>query len=154
MSRLEAALAELAEAIRAEIRAEAAPFPGAPDLLLSVADAARLLGIGRSRLYAEIGRGDLRTIKVGRRRLIPASSVEKFIQLAVNAPSVVLPSTTGTAGVPRPQRRPSVVPDSTPPVAYARTRSRGPAPGAGAGRRTAVSPRSSWPAPRIAPRTR
>jgi excisionase family DNA binding protein len=112
MSRLEAALAELAEAIRAEVRAEAAPFPSAPDPLLSVADAARLLGIGRSRLYDEIGRGDLRTIKVGRRRLIPTSSVEKFIQLAVNAPSVVLPSTTGTAGVPRPQRRPSVVPDS------------------------------------------
>jgi excisionase family DNA binding protein len=152
-ARLEAAVAELVAAIVATLRAEA-QGGAAPERLMSVVEAAVALGVGRSALYDAIGVGDLRSIKVGRRRLIPASSIEKFIQLAVNAPSVVLPSTTGTAGVPRPQRRPSVVPDSTPPVAYARTRSRGPAPGAGAGRRTAVSPRSSWPAPRTAPRTR
>lgn len=86
MSRLEAALAELAEAIRAEVRAEAAPFPSAPDPLLSVADAARLLGIGRSRLYDEIGRGDLRSLKVGKRRLVPSGSIAAFIAAREQAP--------------------------------------------------------------------
>ena len=39
MTRLEAALVELAEAIRAEVRAEL-PAPGAPERLLNVAERA------------------------------------------------------------------------------------------------------------------
>ena len=58
---------------------EAAPLGNAPDRLLSVDEAASALGIGRSRLYDEIGAGRLRSIRVGRRRLVPAGSIADFI---------------------------------------------------------------------------
>ena len=76
--RLAVALAELADAIRAEIAAEARPDPGAPERLLSVAEAAAACGIGRSLLYAEIASGRLRSFRVGRRRLIPASAIAEL----------------------------------------------------------------------------
>lgn len=49
--RVEAAVRELVDAIRAEFQASA---PTAPEKLLSVHDAAAAAGIGRSRLYGEI----------------------------------------------------------------------------------------------------
>jgi excisionase family DNA binding protein len=75
--RLEAALVELAAAIREEIAAE--DHPPAPDRLLSVDEAAAMLGLGRSALYGEMGAGRLRSVKVGRRRLVPAASVATYI---------------------------------------------------------------------------
>jgi excisionase family DNA binding protein len=77
--RLEIALAELAEAIRAEVRAEAAATPSAPDRLLSVAEAAAALGLGRSLLYTEIASGRLRSLRVGRRRLVSAGAIREYI---------------------------------------------------------------------------
>lgn len=78
--RLVAALSELVEALREEVRAEAAAGPRAPDRLLSVDEAAAMLGIGRSALYGgPIARGELRSVRVGRRRLIPAGAVSAFI---------------------------------------------------------------------------
>lgn len=77
--RLAAALAELVEAIRADLT------PGVehePERLLSVDDAAARLGIGRSALYGEIARGRIRTIKVGRRRLIPTGAIAEYIRAA------------------------------------------------------------------------
>ena len=75
--RLAAALAELAEAIRAEVVAEAAPV--APERLLDVASAAAALSLGRSLIYSEIAAGRLGSIKVGRRRLIPAGAIAAYI---------------------------------------------------------------------------
>lgn len=80
-ARLEAALAELAEAIRAEVRAEATPAD-APDRLLSVDEAAAMLGLGRTRLLAEVYSGRLASLKVGRRRLIPAGAITAYIASA------------------------------------------------------------------------
>jgi len=73
-SRLEAAIAELIAAIVAEVAAVPAA-PGAPDRLLSIAQAAEALGVSRSTLYVELDAGRLRSVKVGRRRLIPASAI-------------------------------------------------------------------------------
>lgn len=78
--RLALALAELADAIRAELRAEVPA--SAPDRLLSVDEAARTLGIGRSALYAEIAAGRVTTVKVGRRRLIPSKAITAYITAA------------------------------------------------------------------------
>ena len=75
-ARLEAALLELAAAIREEL-ATAAVAPGASDRLLSIAQAADACGIGRTALYGEIQAGRLRTVKIGRRRLVPASAIRE-----------------------------------------------------------------------------
>lgn len=74
--RLALALAELADAIRAEMAAEARPAD--VERLLSVAEAARALGIGRTALYGEITAGRCRSLKVGRRRLVPSSAIAAY----------------------------------------------------------------------------
>jgi excisionase family DNA binding protein len=50
--------------------------------LLAIDEASTMLGLGRSRLYAEISSGRLRSVVVGRRRLVPASAIAEFIAAA------------------------------------------------------------------------
>lgn len=78
--RLSLAVAELVEALRETVRAEADAAPRAPDRLYDIDAAAAALCLGRSLLYGEIAAGRLRSIKVGRRRLIPADAIAEFIQ--------------------------------------------------------------------------
>ena len=74
-----AAHAEYAAALLEELRA--AIGPGTPDRLLSIPEAAQALGgIGRTSLYAELQAGRLRSVKVGRRRLVPSSAVSEYAQ--------------------------------------------------------------------------
>ena len=75
-ARILAAVDELAEAIIAALDDRPA---AAPDRLLDVDEAAAMLGLGRSRLYALIGARELRSLTVGRRRLVPSSAVAAFI---------------------------------------------------------------------------
>lgn len=75
---IRAAVDELVAALLAAVTA-AAPVGDAPDRLLDIDSAAAMLGIGRSRLYDEIGAGRLRSIKVGRRRLVPAGAIADYI---------------------------------------------------------------------------
>lgn len=77
--RLAAALGELVDALRAEVRAEAVAVPRAPDRLLSVDQAAAALGLGRSLLYSEIASGRLTALRVGRRRLVAAHAITAYI---------------------------------------------------------------------------
>jgi excisionase family DNA binding protein len=44
-------------------------------ILLSIPDACRVLGIGRSKLYELINAGRLDIVKIGRRTLIRAASI-------------------------------------------------------------------------------
>jgi excisionase family DNA binding protein len=53
-------------------------FP-APKLLYDVEEVIQLVGIGRSKLYAYILSGQLRSLKLGRRRKIPADAIPEFI---------------------------------------------------------------------------
>ena len=75
--RLHAAVMELVEALRDEIAVEARPSERGPDRLLSIEQAARALGIGRTALYSEISARRIRSVKVGRRRLVPASVISE-----------------------------------------------------------------------------
>jgi excisionase family DNA binding protein len=76
MTRLEAAMAELIGALREEMRGEARPSVDAPDRLLSIEAARQVMGgISRSTMYGELTSGRLRSLRVGRRRLIPASAI-------------------------------------------------------------------------------
>ena len=52
----------------------------AAKLLYDVNEVAELLGLGRSKLYSYVQSGQLRSIKVGRRRKVPADAVSEFIK--------------------------------------------------------------------------
>ena len=56
------------------------PASEVPRLLLSVSETARALGICRSSLYTLIARRQVRSVSIGRRRLIPAEAVEEFVR--------------------------------------------------------------------------
>lgn len=73
---LRAAFAELEAALTAAVERDHAPQP---EHLLSIPEAAEALGIGRTRLYADIAAGRIRTCKVGRRRLVPSSAINTYI---------------------------------------------------------------------------
>jgi excisionase family DNA binding protein len=49
-------------------------------LLLTVDEAAQKLGIGRSTLYGLIRTGKLRTVKIGRRRLISTNALTEVVE--------------------------------------------------------------------------
>lgn len=49
------------------------------DVLLGIPDAARALGIGRSKLYVLINEGSIEAVKIGRRALVPRSSIDSFV---------------------------------------------------------------------------
>ena len=48
-------------------------------LLYSVNEAMELLNLGRSVIYELIRSGQLRTVKVGRRRLVPARALDDYV---------------------------------------------------------------------------
>lgn len=51
-----------------------------PDrLAVSPAEAARIAGIGRTKLYEALGSGDLRSLKIGKRRLILIDSLRNWL---------------------------------------------------------------------------
>lgn len=61
----------------------AAPAPAAPDptlVLLTVEEAARRLGIGRTTCFALIASGDLESVKVGSLRRVPADALVTYVR--------------------------------------------------------------------------
>jgi excisionase family DNA binding protein len=63
-----------------------------PPLLLTVREAAAILGTGRDATYGLVRSGRIRSIPVGRKRLIPRSELERFIEREIggetNSPGV------------------------------------------------------------------
>lgn len=49
-----------------------------PPLFHQVPDACRRLGVGRSTIYELIASGKLKSVTIGRRRLIAASEIQRF----------------------------------------------------------------------------
>jgi excisionase family DNA binding protein len=47
--------------------------------LLAIKQAIHELGIGRTAIYELIKNGKLRTVMIGRRRLVPAEAIEEFV---------------------------------------------------------------------------
>ena len=83
--RLDAALRELVEALREAARAEAVADPRAPDRLYTIPETCDALGgIGRSMVYSLIGRGELTSLRCGRRRLVTASAIRSYIDRAAS----------------------------------------------------------------------
>jgi len=50
--------------------------------LCSISEAARVLGVGRTKLYDMIARRELVTIRIGTRRLVKVDSIEALIERA------------------------------------------------------------------------
>jgi excisionase family DNA binding protein len=48
-------------------------------LTLTVEEAARLLGIGRSAAYAAAARGELPTVRLGRRLVVPRAALDRLL---------------------------------------------------------------------------
>ena len=77
-------------------------------LLLSPVQAAKRLGIGRSTLYLLLGDGQLESVHIGARRLVPVEGLERFVErlrrgdLDGDRPDGTLGR---SAAVPRPSRR-------------------------------------------------
>jgi excisionase family DNA binding protein len=53
--------------------------PSPDRLTVRVNDALHMLGIGRTKLYALIGAGEIETIKLGKATLIPVASLTDFV---------------------------------------------------------------------------
>ena len=58
------------------------PDPAAGRLAYSVDEAARLTGLSRDLLYDQMRRGNLASVKVGRRRLITRQHLQQFLEIA------------------------------------------------------------------------
>ena len=56
----------------------AAPEAGQRKLMVGIAEAARMMGVGRSKLYNEINSSRLRVRKAGKRTLIAVSDIEQW----------------------------------------------------------------------------
>jgi excisionase family DNA binding protein len=74
-ARLDAAVAELVAALRDEMRTETGP-----DRLLSIDETSAALSIGRSKLYSLLASGELRSLRIGDRRLVSETAVREFIE--------------------------------------------------------------------------
>lgn len=62
----------------------AGPMPA--ELLISIPEAGRRLGLGRSSAYDLVYRGELGSVRVGGRRLVPLAELERYVdQLCVDA---------------------------------------------------------------------
>ncbi|MFF4404897.1 helix-turn-helix domain-containing protein [Streptomyces sp. NPDC001262] len=60
--------------------AEQADFHGDPTLVgLTVAEAARRIGIGRTKMYEYVSSGEIPSVKIGSLRRIPAEAVNEFL---------------------------------------------------------------------------
>ncbi len=53
------------------------------EILLSVSEAARRLGIGRSLLYRLMLEGQVMSVKIGRSRRVPVWALEQFVKTKV-----------------------------------------------------------------------
>ena len=51
----------------------------APKMLLSVPDFMAAVSLGRTKVYELIGSGELETVTVGRRRMIPVQALEDWV---------------------------------------------------------------------------
>ncbi|MER7154526.1 helix-turn-helix domain-containing protein [Streptomyces lydicus] len=49
--------------------------------LYRIEDAAKLCGVGRSMAYEEVRLGRLRTVRIGRRRLVPLKYIDEYVEL-------------------------------------------------------------------------
>lgn len=65
------------------------PATAASRLLYSVDEAADLLGIGRTFTFRLLATGEIDSLKIGRRRMIPSEALERYIERLRSANAAV-----------------------------------------------------------------
>jgi len=60
-------------------------------MLLRAEEAARALGIGRSKLYALLAAGELPVVRIGRSTRIPAAALQRWVEERTAACTVATP---------------------------------------------------------------
>ena len=55
-------------------------FHSAPQLTVRVPEALQMLGIGRTKLYALLGEGEIEAIKIGKATLVVVESLHAFVE--------------------------------------------------------------------------
>lgn len=53
--------------------------PSSAKAVYSIAELCQILGLGKTTIYSAIGAGQIKTLKVGRRTIIPATEVAAFL---------------------------------------------------------------------------
>jgi excisionase family DNA binding protein len=74
---------EWSDGVPTSMRERGLPSHGTKDgqaLLVTVEEAARLLGIGRTTMFGLIGTGEVKSVRLGKRRLISRKSLEQFVE--------------------------------------------------------------------------
>lgn len=56
-----------------------------PKLAYTVQEAMAAIGLGRTRFYKEVKLGRLKTVKAGRRTLVPAAALEDWLRILQSA---------------------------------------------------------------------
>jgi excisionase family DNA binding protein len=64
---------------RGDLNSGLSPQFGFEPLAVTIADACRLIGLGRSKLYEEISTGRIKALKAGKRTLIPVASLKDWL---------------------------------------------------------------------------
>jgi len=79
---VEQACAALAREVAAlvDLVTELAERPAPAPLSVSVEKAARLIGVGRSTMFTLVHSGDVRSVRVRGRRLVPIRALEEFLE--------------------------------------------------------------------------
>jgi excisionase family DNA binding protein len=62
-----------------DIASQSLPSRKAEPLAVSPAEAARLAGLGRTIIYAALGSGALKSLKIGKRRLIAVEALRAWL---------------------------------------------------------------------------
>ncbi len=57
---------------------QTAAVQSSPPMLVSIKEARRLIGVGNARIYQLINAGALETVRIGQRRMVRYSSLQKF----------------------------------------------------------------------------
>jgi excisionase family DNA binding protein len=68
-------------------------------LLYRPQEVARMLGLGRTKIYALMARGELSSVKVGAARRIPAADVEQYVQRLRSGPDALADQKPAAASV-------------------------------------------------------
>lgn len=51
-----------------------------PRRLLSVPEAMACTGLGRSNFFSKLASGEIRSVKIGKRRLVPDTAIDEYIE--------------------------------------------------------------------------